>query len=68
MPFGLIWFSAKPKQMPFGNWTAMPKQIGPNETITFGTEPKQMALVYWPARPNKISSIGTKQKLYVFGN
>jgi hypothetical protein len=43
MSFGLIWVSTKPKQMPFGNWMARPKQMGPNEIFSFGTKPKQIA-------------------------
>ena len=43
MSFGLIWFSTKPKQMPFGKWMARPKQMRPNEIVSIGTKPKQIA-------------------------
>ena len=51
--FGLIWFSTKSKQMPFGNWTAMPKQMWSNKIIALWA----MAFGNWKARPNQAGKI-----------
>ena len=47
--------------MAFGNRSARPKQMRPNEVRTFGTKPKQLAFGNWSARPNQMGPNETKQ-------
>ena len=73
MPFVLIWFGTKPKQMPFGKSPTRPKRMEPNEINAFGTKPKQIWFGNWPSRPNQmgpneILTFGTKPKQMTFGN